>query len=118
MPTMVNAPPPPVPFTVYELVTFRRSVLRRLKDARRRAKQNAERRVMFPGRRDADALRVDNLTALDAKVEAWLAAAWPFVDEAGAHGLEDPSDDESERYAAWIAASRLEGARVAQEPSE
>lgn len=98
--------------TAYELVTLRRMVQSALRKSERRTQRNEETGRELPGA-DANALRAERLAALDAKLREWLEDTWPAVDEArkALRGYE-PDDAEVEREA-WLAESRLEGARLA-----
>lgn len=109
----VNTPPPPVALTAYELDTLRRMVQSSLRKAERRAAQNAASGRELPGV-DVNALRAERLTALLEKLELWTDATAPAVAEAEQVLRGCEPDDEGDEQEAWLAESRLQGARLAR----
>lgn len=108
---MVDAPVPPAAFTVLEVQNFQNLVREQLRRARKRAARNVEtgRVNDLPGA-DADAVRAEFLGAMDAKLDVWLEAAWPLVDDAKAgraHG-EALGEGETVGEARWKAIRELE----------
>lgn len=79
--TVEAAKEPPVPFTANDLVTLRNVIASKVRSNEKQRAKNEARGVVLPGA-DANAERARRLEGIADKLEAWLEATWPAVQDA------------------------------------